>query len=164
MDETVENRSRWWSEQDGSSDCGVAQWMRNESRAAAGSCSHRFRPVSSCWSLPCDWQLRTCLPHGCCEGEGVLSWQKHTRPVEPALPNALMMLEMKSYFYSFQNILRAASRCRGATRLLPVKLESIMFYFVFFFVFVYQFRVNELVLIGETDFTVLRIILFPHIP
>lgn len=65
----------------------VAQWMRNESRAAVGSCSHRFRPVSSCWSLPFDWQLRTCLPHDCCccEGEGVLSWQKHTRPVHTAL-------------------------------------------------------------------------------
>lgn len=34
-----------------SSGCGVAQWMRNERRAAVGSCSHRFRPVSSCWSL-----------------------------------------------------------------------------------------------------------------
>lgn len=38
-------------EQACSSDCGVAQWMRNESWAAVGSCSHRFRPVSSCWSL-----------------------------------------------------------------------------------------------------------------
>lgn len=29
---------------------GGAQWMRNE-RSGRGSCLHRFRPVSSCWSL-----------------------------------------------------------------------------------------------------------------
>lgn len=67
--------------------------MRNESRAAVGSCSHRFRPVSSCWSLPFDWQLRTCLPHDCCwrcrrcccwYAEGLLSWQKHTPTADPA--------------------------------------------------------------------------------
>lgn len=28
-------------------------------------------------------------------GEGVLSWQKHARPVDPALQNALLMFELK---------------------------------------------------------------------